>query len=445
MVLDQIVAERRTHLAGIATLVDGKPLRPSTRSLEENLARTGPQFIMECKAASPSLGEIRADYRPRELAEIYSRYAAGISVLCEPTWFKGSYSHLAAVAATTHLPVLCKDFIVDEVQIRAARYFGADAVLLMLSVLSDEEYLRLAAFAKELNLDVLTEVVSEEEARRANALGARIVGINHRDLSDLSIDLTRSARLAPLLDAELVIGESGIRSQATVQQMGFLDGFLVGSHLSGSEDAEQAVRELVYGENKVCGLTRLEDAQASYAVGAIYGGLILTPESPRHVSRETIDKIMTAEPGLKYVAVTRTLDIDPTGFTAIQLHSENGTVEEERKLIAQARQLGVEVWRAIDMSAPGGPDLAVALAEHADKLVLDTGRGGTGERFDWSRIPENVKNKALLAGGLNPGNLKEALAVETNGLDLNSGFEFDPGIKDADALRMAFTTIKEHQ
>lgn len=444
MVLDQIVASRRAQIPAIAELVAGKQLAPSTRSLGESLAQTGPQFIMECKAASPSLGQIRGNYRPRDLAEVYSRYAAGISVLCEPTWFRGSYAHLAAVAATTHLPVLCKDFIVDEAQIRAARYFGADAVLLMLSVLSDAEYRALAGLAAKLNLDVLTEVVSEEEARRANALGARIVGINHRDLSDLSIDLTRSARLAPLLDANVVIGESGIRSHQTVQSMGFLDGFLVGSHLSGSEDVEGAVRSLVYGDNKVCGLTRLDDAQVAYAAGATYGGLILVPDSPRHVSRETCAEIMAAEPGLKYVAVARTPDIDPTGFHAIQLHSAHGSLAEERELIDKARSLGLQVWRAIDMTAPEGPGLAVALAPLVDKLVLDTGRGGTGQTFDWARIPAAVREKAMLAGGLNLENLAAALRTELP-LDLNSGLESAPGEKDPAALVHAFQLIKEYQ
>ncbi|MEJ6014069.1 bifunctional indole-3-glycerol-phosphate synthase TrpC/phosphoribosylanthranilate isomerase TrpF [Corynebacterium sp. H127] len=445
MVLDDIVAQRRTHMAAIAQLVAGKVLIPSTRSLEEALAQPGPQFIMECKSASPSLGQIRGDYRPRELAEVYSRYAAGISVLCEPEWFHGDYAHLAAVAASTHLPVLCKDFIVDEVQIRAARYFGADAVLLMLSVLNDAEYRALATAAADLGLDVLTEVVSESEAQRANELGARIVGINHRDLSDLSIDLGRSARLAPLLDASVVIGESGIRSNATIRAMGFLDGFLVGSHLSGSSDVEDAVRALVYGEHKVCGLTRPEDAQAAFAAGARYGGVIQVADSPRNVSRETVESIMAAEPGLHYVAVSRTLDFDPTGFSAVQLHSTNGTLAEEREMIAQARATGLQVWRAIDMTQEAGPMLALALAGDVDKLVLDTGSGGTGRTFDWSAIPAEVKSKSLLAGGLTPGNLVAALQVEAAGLDLNSGFEFEPGHKDAAALVAAFHTIKEHQ
>ena len=179
-----------------------------------------PRFIMECKSASPSLGMIREQYHPGDLARIYSRLAAGISVLCEPDRFRGDYDHLTTVASSTHLPVLCKDFIIDEAQVYAARYFGADAILLMLSILDDATYRQLAGLADRLGLDVLTEAISAEEMARARALGAKIVGINHRNLHDLSIDLTRSAelnRLAP--ENAVVIAESGIRDNATVRRL----------------------------------------------------------------------------------------------------------------------------------------------------------------------------------------------------------------------------------
>lgn len=392
---------------------------------------------MECKSASPSLGTIRSDYRPADLAHIYSRYAAGISVLCEPTWFGGSYDHLATVAASTHLPVLCKDFIVDERQVRAARYYGADAVLLMLSVLSDDEYRHLSSVASSLGLDVLTEVVNEAEASRANSLGARIVGINHRDLSTLTIDLGRSARLRPLIEAPVVIGESGITSHATVRRLSFLDGFLVGSHLSGAADVDRACRELVYGEHKVCGITSPATAQLVKAAGATYGGLIFAPESPRNVSRETSEAIIAVEPGLTYVYVTREhnhWDL-PEGIGAIQIH---GSSDDEPALLQRARDLGVEVWRAVDMSQ----GYHYEHAGDVDKLVLDVGEGGTGRSFDWSLIPADLKDKCMLAGGLNLDNLPAALETGL-AFDFNSGLESRPGEKNPAAVRAAFKTIKE--
>lgn len=175
-VLEEIVAHRRGDLPGIRRRVahlDFGALPRSERSLYDNLKREGTSFIMECKSSSPSLGLIRADYKPGEIASVYSRYAAGSSVLCEPLRFGGDYDHLATVASSTHLPVLCKDFIIDEVQVYAARYFGADAILLMLSILDDASYAHLAGIAESLGMDVLTEVISEEEAVRASRLGPR--------------------------------------------------------------------------------------------------------------------------------------------------------------------------------------------------------------------------------------------------------------------------------
>lgn len=446
-ILSEIVANRKRHLDDIRQRISHvhyDTLRLSERSLFDALGAPDASYIMECKSASPSLGTIREDYKPGEIASVYSRYASAISVLCEPDYFGGDYDHLATVAATTHLPVLCKDFIIDEVQIYAARYFGADAILLMLSVLSDDEYAHLAAVAASLRMDVLTEVIDEEEAARATALGARIFGVNHRNLHDLTIDLDRSARLAQLApDGAVVVAESGIRDAATVRRLGgHADAFLVGSQLTSQPDIDRACRELVYGPNKVCGLRSASAAQAVKAAGALYGGLIFEDASPRNVSRETAADIIAAEPGLDYVAVSRRTHgydalVQP-GITAVQVHAPyQGSLVAERELIQRVRdEVDVEVWRAVDMTAAS--DVA-GIAELVDRLVLDSGAGGTGERFDWSRI---TTTDALLAGGLTPDNLGEALGTGCLGLDMNSGFEDPRGHKDAAALRRGFATIR---
>lgn len=446
-ILSEIVANRKRHLDDIRqriSHVDYDTLRLSERSLFDTLSAPGASYIMECKSASPSLGTIREDYKPGEIAGVYSRYASAISVLCEPDYFGGDYDHLATVAATTQLPVLCKDFIIDEVQIYAARYFGADAILLMLSVLSDDEYAHLASVAASLHMDVLTEVIDEEEAARATRLGAKIFGVNHRNLHDLSIDLDRSARLAQLApDGAVVVAESGIRDAATVRRLGgHADAFLVGSQLTSQPDIDRACRELVYGPNKVCGLRSASAAQAAKAAGAVYGGLIFEEASPRNVSRETAAGIIAAEPGLNYVAVSRrTRGYDALvqpGITAVQVHAPyQGSLAAERELIQRVRdEVDVEVWRAVDMTSAS--DVA-GIAELVDRLVLDSGAGGTGERFDWSRI---TTTDALLAGGLTPDNLEAALRTGCLGLDLNSGFEDPRGHKDAAALRRGFDTIR---
>lgn len=460
-VLEGIVEGRKRHLDEIRQRVSHvhfDTLPKSTRSLYDRLAEPGTRFILECKSASPSLGVIREHYHPGEIAAVYSRpahRAAGISVLCEPERFGGDYDHLAAVAATTHLPVLCKDFIVDEVQVYAARYFGADAILLMLSVLDDAAYTRLADLADALGMDVLTEVIDEEEAARATRLGARIFGVNHRNLHDLTIDLDRSARLAALAPEDaVVVSESGIRDVATVRRLGgHSDGFLVGSQLTGQPDIDLACRELIYGPNKVCGLTSASAAQAAKASGAVYGGLIFEDQSPRNVSRETASAIMAGEPGLRYVAVSRRTEdwaeLALDGIHAVQIHAPyQGSVEAELALVERVRAevqagLGTEVWRAVSMTAPHGPETAAALAEHADMLVLDSGDGGTGEVFDWGAVPDVVKRNALLAGGIGPHNVERALAAGCAGVDLNSGVEYPAwaGRKNAAALRQTFDLI----
>lgn len=255
---------------------------------------------------------------------------------------------------------------------------------------------------------------------RASRLGARIFGVNHRNLHDLSIDLTRSAQLARLAPADaVVVSESGIRSVETVRQLGgHSDGFLVGSQLTSQPGVDLAARELVYGPNKVCGLTSWSEAQAAKAAGAVYGGLIFEESSPRHVSRETSSEIIAHEPGLRYVAVSRRTSgygklVQP-GINAVQVHaSYQGSLDAERSLVERVRAEigeGVELWRAVSMSAEFGAEVALGIRGGVDKLVLDARDGGSGETFRWDDITDEVRGDALLAGGLHPGNLREALA-----------------------------------
>ncbi|OFK65779.1 bifunctional indole-3-glycerol phosphate synthase/phosphoribosylanthranilate isomerase [Corynebacterium sp. HMSC076G08] len=451
-VLEGIVAKRRTHLPAIRERlahVDLAALPRSERSFYDALRGTN-RFIMECKSASPSLGLIREHYEPGAIARVYSRYASAISVLCEPDRFGGDYDHLQTVALSTHLPVLCKDFIVDPIQVYAARYFGADAILLMMSIVDDDTYAELKQLADSLGLDVLTEAITEEEVARATAFGIDVIGINNRNLHDLSIDLTRSERLSHHVPSgKVIVSESGIRDNQTVRRLGsHANAFLVGSQLTGTPDIDRAARELVYGQNKVCGLTTWSAAQAARAAGAVYGGFIFEEASPRNVSRETALDIIAHEPDLNYVAVSRrTSGWEELAFddiAALQLHAPyQGSTKAELELIESVRAVAGErqVWRAIDMTAPHGPALASALADAADKLILDSGAGGTGTSFDWTTVPDSVKDKALLAGGLSPDNLPDALRVGTVGLDINSGVEVN-GRKDTALIAKAFDTIR---
>lgn len=255
-VLDSIVQARRERIEELRARfghLSAEDLPRSQRSFAAALrTRSGqgrspqPALIMECKAASPSRGTIRSDYDPASLAAQYAPYAAAVSVLTEPDRFNGSFDDLATVREVVDVPVLCKDFIVDEVQVLAARSLGADAVLLMLSVVPDDVYRELAALAHSLGMEVLTEVSTPEEMHRAAALGAEVIGINNRDLRTLETDLARTEEMAPLAPAGVVlVGESGVGAPDDVRRLsGLVDALLVGSSLSGAPDPAEAARDL---------------------------------------------------------------------------------------------------------------------------------------------------------------------------------------------------------
>ena len=255
-VLDSIVQARRERIDELRARfghLRAEDLKRSQRSFAAALrTRSGqgrspqPALIMECKAASPSRGTIRSDYDPASLAAQYAPYAAAVSVLTEPDRFNGSFDDLAAVREVVDVPVLCKDFIVDEVQVLAARSLGADAVLLMLSVVPDDVYRELAELAHSLGMEVLTEVSTPQEMHRASALGAEVIGINNRDLRTLDTDLARTEEMAPLAPAGVVlVGESGVGAPKDVRRLsGLVDALLVGSSLSGAPDPAEAAREL---------------------------------------------------------------------------------------------------------------------------------------------------------------------------------------------------------
>lgn len=255
-VLDSIVQARRERIDELRARfghLRAEDLERSQRSFAAALrTRSGqgrspqPALIMECKAASPSRGTIRSDYDPASLAAQYAPYAAAVSVLTEPDRFNGSFDDLAAVREVVDVPVLCKDFIVDEVQVLAARSLGADAVLLMLSVVPDDVYRELAELAHSLGMEVLTEVSTPQEMHRASALGAEVIGINNRDLRTLETDLARTEEMAPLAPAGVVlVGESGVSAAEDVRRLsGLVDALLVGSSLSGAPEPAEAARQL---------------------------------------------------------------------------------------------------------------------------------------------------------------------------------------------------------
>lgn len=421
-------------------------ITPSQRSFYHALQGAKTAFILECKQASPSKGKIRENFDPVEIANVYKDFASAISVLTDEKYFQGSFDFLPLVSATVTQPVLCKDFIIDPYQIYLARFYQADAILLMLSVLDDEQYVQLAAVAHSLNLGVLTEASNEEELERAIKLKAKVVGINNRDLRDLSIDLNRTRELAPRVPhGTLVISESGINDYAQIRELSrFANGFLIGSALMSEPDLTSAVRRVLLGENKICGLTRQQDANAAFHAGAIYGGLIFVKESPRFVDNAQARQVQSGAP-LKYVGVFRDADIADVAekakalnLFAVQLHGD-----EDQTYINHLREILLprcQIWKALSVT-----DVVPARdLEHVQRYVLDNGKGGTGQRFDWSKLEGEKLDNVLLAGGLGADNCVQAAQQGCAGLDFNSGVESEPGIKDAGKIAAVFQTLRAY-
>jgi len=215
---------------------------------EEALAAPGLSFICEVKKASPSKGVIAEDFPYLQIAcEYEAAGAAAISVLTEPDYFLGSNQYLREIAARVKIPVLRKDFVVDEYQIYEAKVLGAQAVLLICALLNTAILTQYIATAGELGLSALVEIHNEAEAEAALAAGARIIGINNRDLKTFGVDLGLSARLRKLLPAGIItVAESGVKSPDDVRALRDtgIDAVLIGESLMRAPDKKRFLAEL---------------------------------------------------------------------------------------------------------------------------------------------------------------------------------------------------------
>ncbi|MCO6537362.1 MAG: bifunctional indole-3-glycerol-phosphate synthase TrpC/phosphoribosylanthranilate isomerase TrpF [Gilliamella sp.] len=446
-VLKKIIEDKQTWLTEQLAV---KPINtfksaifPSDRNFYQALNQPKTVFILECKKASPSKGLIRDDFDPAAIAKVYKDYASVVSVLTDEKYFQGSFEFLPIVRNEITQPVLCKDFIIDEYQIYLARYYQADAVLLMLSVLTDDEYRHLSNIAHKLNMGILTEASTENEVERAIQLGAKVIGINNRNLRDLTVDLNRVKALSKSIPNDrIIISESGIYTHNQVKELSrFADGFLIGSALMSEPNLTLAIRKVMLGENKVCGLTRPEDAVSAYQAGAVYGGLIFVTNSARYIQPIKARTVIAAAP-LNWVGVFRNEDIETVcqiakqlSLYAVQLHGDEDA--NYIKTLRQELPKTCQIWQALSIDG--------AVPEHANPLVsryiFDHGAGGTGKSFDWSLLDNQDLNNVILAGGINPENIKSALATNVIGVDLNSGVEVSPGVKDKQKIQAVFEQI----
>ncbi len=418
-----------------------------------------PLLLSEIKHRSPSAGLILPDASSRieSLARAYRRGGASVlSVVVEQDFFGGDPSWLPRAKAASGLPVLMKDFIVDEAQLDFAAALGADAVLLLVSALEDEGLSRLHAAARSRGLAVLVEAHDEAETRRALDVGAEVVGVNARDLETFAVDLPGMARLGSLLPTSVVrVAESGIRTRADIEalSMAGYGAFLVGETLLRASDPARALRELK-GENateiKICGVTREEDVDACLEFGVDWIGLIFAERSPRKLTPERGRILRMRAMGER--GARREEGGAAGAVKGVVVVFDGGDEEEILRVIELVRPDVVQMpdppltlqkkfssfsflslWNTLRV---GRDDLSSANERRGAALHFDTSvagaSGGTGKTFDWTLLDAVDRSRPLiLAGGLNPGNVADAVRrVKPDVVDVASGVESAPGIKD---------------
>jgi indole-3-glycerol phosphate synthase / phosphoribosylanthranilate isomerase len=372
----------------------------------ESLAQPGFGTIAEFKRRSPSAGDLRPTGDVRAVARAYERAGArAMSVLVDER-FAGTWDDLRAARTTTSIPLLAKGFFSTADDLRTAREAGADAALLLLRDLDDETCAALMREAEGLGLDTLVEAHDAAELARAAALGAPVIGVNARDLSTFEID--RRGQLSLLSQAprdRIVIAESAIatRAQGAAAELAGAKAMLVGSTLMRAADPGAKLEELLSRPLvKVCGLTRQEDVDAAVEAGADLLGFIFARESPRRT-----DELLDAPETVLRVAVFVGEERE-TGADLVQLYARD---EGHRARDAVLRRDGEQVGTVVDLPW-----------ETEDPTHLERARAQAG--------------RVMLAGGLGPGNVREAIdAVHPWAVDSARSTESAPGIKDHDAVR----------
>lgn len=416
--------------------------QPSRRSLAAVLAKNGARFILEIKKASPSAGAIRPDGDPAALARGYAGVADALSVLCDGAHFGGSLDDLAAARREFDGPILAKDFFIDLRQVAEARAAGADAILVMLSLLDDAPARALIAEARRFGMDALVEVHDEAEMHRALALDAPAIGINNRDLRDLSVDLGTTERLAGLARDRLLVSESGVSSPADVDRLSpLVDAFLIGSALMRSADPAQAARKLVFGRAKLCGLNCGEDFRA--ARPAAYAGFVFVPGSPRHVTADEAAPLagIARRCGMRPVGVFRDAPLATVAdiATLLNLHAVQLHGSEDLEYVRSLRRElpGSEIWTAVSV---GRQPLT---GRGGDRLLFDNESGGSGRGFDWDLVRNHPEiGSGLVAGGIGADNARAARSLGAFAIDVGSSVDLRPGRKSPEKIEALFEALR---
>ena len=481
MILDKIIEATKIRVAQEKQVESPESVKAAALALpadtgfpfEAALRQQDFNFICEVKKASPSKGIIAEHFPYLEIAKEYEvAGAAAISVLTEPDFFKGDKKYLQEIASAVKIPVLRKDFIIDEYQIYQAKVWGASAILLICACLDVPTLTKFRELADSLGLSSLVEAHDEHEVQMAIDCGARIIGVNNRNLKDFTVDVQNSVRLRNLVQDDVIfVSESGLETPEDIQVLrdNNIGVALMGETFMRSPNKVEKLSYL-YGPTyytpkvKMCGISKVETIPTVVEAKPDYMGLVFA-QSKRQV---TVDqaKILVSELHKQYanrynrdviqwsndvvqefiktvgIFVNETLDnlvtiATEVNLDAVQLHGD----EDEVFIQSLKERTNVEVWKAVQIRSAA--DAAAWIDSSADMLLFDAyhkdERGGTGEVFDWSSLDE-FERPFMLAGGIDSTNVARAIrTVRPYGIDISSGIETD-GVKDDEKIK-AFANI----
>ena len=496
MILDRIVEATKIRVAQEKRVETSEAVKAAALALpsdtgfpfEAALRQQDFNFICEVKKASPSKGIIAEHFPYLDIAKEYEvAGAAAISVLTEPDFFKGDKKYLQEIASTVKIPVLRKDFIIDEYQIYQAKVWGASAILLICACLDVPTLTKFRELADSLGLSSLVEAHDEHEVQMAIDCGARIIGVNNRNLKDFTVDVQNSVRLRNLVEDDVIfVSESGLETPDDIQVLrdNNIGVALMGETFMRSPNKVEKLAYL-YGPTyytpkvKMCGISKVETIPAIVDAKPDYMGLVFAP-SKRQVTVEqaktlvdelhkqyektygeiivpmNTDTAQDSQDNQEFVQensnfekiktvgvfVNETIEnllkiAEEVKLDVIQLHGD----EDESFIQTLKEQSNVEVWKAVQVRSAA--DAEKWIDSSADMLLFDAyhkdERGGTGEIFDWSSL-DAFERPFMLAGGIDSTNVARAIrTVRPYGIDISSGIE-TKGVKDNEKIK-AFTNI----
>ena len=470
MILDKIVEATKVRVAKEKEVETPEAVKAAALALpsdtgfpfEAALRQQDFNFICEVKKASPSKGIIAEHFPYLDIAKEYEvAGAAAISVLTEPDFFKGDKKYLQEIASTVKIPVLRKDFIIDEYQIYQAKVWGASAILLICACLDVPTLTKFRELADSLGLSSLVEAHDEQEVQMAIDCGARIIGVNNRNLKDFTVDVQNSVRLRNLVQDDVIfVSESGLETPEDIQVLrdNNIGVALMGETFMRSPNKIEKLAYL-YGPTyytpkvKMCGISKVETIPAVVEAKPDYMGLVFAP-SKRQVTVEQAKMLVEAlhkqckeqnnMVSIKTVGVfvNETLDnlvtiANEANLDVVQLHGD----EDEAFIQSLKERTNVEVWKAVQIRRAA--DAEAWIDSSADMLLFDAyhkdERGGTGDVFDWSCL-DTFERPFMLAGGIDSTNVARAIrTVRPYGIDISSGIETN-GVKDDEKIT-AFTKI----